>query len=64
MFNSIAPRLLAWGMTFSGLGIGLVVASFVGEDTPTLALAGLGMLGGGVTMLGARYFLGRRSSEQ
>ena len=64
MFNSVAPRLLSWGMTFSGLGVGLIVAAFVGEYTPTLALAGLGMLGGGAAMLAARYYFGRRSSEQ
>ena len=63
MMNSIAPRLLSWGMTFSGLGLGLVAAAFVGEDTPALALLGLGMLAGGATMLGARYLMGRNGSE-
>ena len=64
MLNSLAPRLLSWGMTFSGLGFGLIVAAFVGEDTPSLALLGLGSLGGGATMLAARYLLGRKNSEQ
>ena len=63
MFNSLAPRLLSWGMTFSGLGLGLIVASFVGENAPTLALAGLGALGGGVTMLATRYLLGRNGER-
>ena len=64
MLNSLAPRLLSWGMTFSGLGMGLIVASFVGENAPSLALLGLGSLGGGATMLTARYLLGRKNSEQ
>ena len=49
MLNSITPRLLSWGMTFSGLGLGLIVASFVGENTPPMALLGLGSLGGGAS---------------
>ncbi len=64
MLNSLTPRLLSWGMTFSGLGFGLIVAAFVGEDTPSLALLGLGSLGGGATMLAARFLIGRKSSEQ
>ena len=64
MMENLAPRLLSWGMTFSGLGIGLIVAAFVGEDTPSLALLGLGMLAGGIAMLATRFFLGRGSSEQ
>ena len=64
MMESLAPRLLSWGMTFSGIGIGLIVAAFVGEDTPSLALLGLGMLAGGIVMLATRFFLGRGSSEQ
>ena len=64
MLNSLAPRLLSWGMTFSGLGFGLIVAAFVGEDTPSLALLGLGSLGVGATMLAARFLIGRKSSEQ
>ena len=64
MMESLAPRLLSWGMTFSGIGIGLIVAAFVGEDTPSLALLGLGMLAGGIAMLATRFLLGRRSSEQ
>ena len=64
MLNSLAPRLLSWGMTFSGLGFGLIVAAFVGEDTPSLALLGLGSLGGGAAMLAARFLIGRKSSEQ
>ena len=62
--ENLAPRLLSWGMTFSGIGIGLIVAAFVGEDTPSLALLGLGMLAGGIAMLATRFLLGRRSSEQ
>ena len=64
MLNSLAPRLLSWGMTFSGLGFGLIVAAFVGEDTPSLALLGLGSLGGGATMLATRFLIGRKSSDQ
>ena len=64
MLNSLAPRLLSWGMTFSGLGMGLIVASFVGENTPPMALLGLGSLGGGAAMLAARFLIGRKSSEQ
>lgn len=64
MMNSLAPRLLSWGMTFSGLGIGLIVASFIGEDTPAMALLGLGMLGGGIAMLAARYLFGRSAGER
>ena len=62
--GNLAPRLLSWGMTFSGLGIGLIVAAFVGEDTPSLALLGLGMLAGGIAMLATRFLLGWGSSEQ
>ena len=64
MMNSLAPRLLSWGMTFSGIGIGLIVASFVGEDTPTLAFVGTGMVAGGIVMLATRYLFGRSAGGQ
>jgi peptidoglycan/LPS O-acetylase OafA/YrhL len=42
--DMLAPRLLAWGMTAAGLGLGLIAAAFVGEDTPVLAYWGVGLL--------------------
>ena len=60
MTDVLAPRLLAWGMTSSGLGLGLLVASFVGEDAPVLLLWGAVLLGVGVALSAAHYFLRKR----
>ncbi|MDE2859912.1 MAG: hypothetical protein OYI31_02350 [Chloroflexota bacterium] len=46
----LGPRLLAWGTTAAGLGIGLIVATFVGEYTPTLMLWGAVLLVAGAGM--------------
>jgi hypothetical protein len=54
----IAPRLLAWGMTSSGLGLGLIVAAFVGDNTPSMVLWGAVLLGIGAA-LGVSYYLVR-----
>mgnify|MGYP001592512833 CR=1 FL=1 len=64
MTSALAPRLLAWGMASAGLGIGLIVASFVGEDTPQLRLWGLVLSCVGAVLVAAYRFLGRRSSGQ
>ncbi len=53
----LGPRLLAWGMTAAGLGIGLIVAAFVGEYTPVLAVWGAILLIGGVTLAVASRYL-------
>ncbi len=60
----IAPRLLAWGMTSSGLGLGLIVAAFVGEDTPVMILWGAAMLGVGAAFIATYYLVRSRSSGQ
>ena len=64
MSGAIAPRLLGWGVMLAGLGIGLMVASFVGEDTPKLGLLGLALTGVGAVMGATYYFLGRRDSGE
>ena len=60
----IAPRLLAWGMTSAGLGLGLIVAAFVGEDTPVLMLWGAGLLGVGAAYTGMYYLVRSRHNGQ
>ena len=62
--SGIAPRLLAWGMTSAGLGLGLIVAAFVGENTPAMALWGTALLGVGAAFAAAYYLLRRRRSGQ
>ena len=53
-----APRLLAWGMTSAGLGLGLIVAAFVGENTPVMMLWGAALLGVGAVFT-TTYYLAR-----
>ena len=60
----IAPRLLAWGMTSSGLGLGLIVAAFVGEDTPVMILWGAALLGVGAAFTATYYLVRSRRSGQ
>ena len=60
MTDVLAPRLLAWGMTSSGLGLGLLVASFVGDGDPELRLWGVVVLGVGVALSATYYFLRKR----
>ena len=60
----IAPRLLAWGMTSSGLGLGLIVAAFVGEDTPVMVLWGAALLGVGAAFIATYYLVRSRRSGQ
>ena len=59
----LGPRLLAWGMTAAGLGIGLMVAAFVGEYTPTLLVWGGVMLFAGVGLATASRLLRSRQDE-
>ncbi|MBI4282329.1 MAG: hypothetical protein HY672_02425 [Chloroflexi bacterium] len=60
----IGPRLLAWGMTSAGLGLGLIVAAFVGKDTPAMALWGVALLGVGAVFAAAHYLLRSRHGGQ
>ncbi len=60
----IAPRLLAWGMTSAGLGLGLIVAAFVGEDTPVMVLWGTALLGVGAALSATSYLVRSRRSGQ
>ena len=53
----IAPRLLTWGMIFSGLGFGLIVAAFVGEDDATWKLWGAVLLGMGAIFIAVYYLV-------
>jgi hypothetical protein len=62
--GGIAPRLLAWGMTSAGLGVGLIVAAFVGENTPVMMLWGTALLGVGAAFGGTYYLLRSRRSGQ
>jgi ABC-type uncharacterized transport system permease subunit len=62
--GSIAPRLLAWGMTSAGLGLGLIVAAFIGENTPVMVLWGAVMLGIGASFTVAYYLVRSKHSEQ
>ncbi|MBF8267105.1 MAG: hypothetical protein HW388_613 [Dehalococcoidia bacterium] len=59
MYSALTPRLLGWGTMLAGLGMGLMVASFVGEDTPEMGMWGLALLGAGAS-LGATYYILRR----
>ena len=61
--DMLGPRLLAWGMTAAGLGIGLIVAAFVGEYTPVLAVWGAILLIGGATLAVASRCLGSGRHE-
>ena len=60
----IAPRLLAWAMTSFGLGLGLIVAAFVGEDTPVMVLWGAGLLGVGAAFTATYYMVRSKRSGQ
>ena len=60
----IAPRLLAWGMTSAGLGLGLIVAAFVGEYTPVMILWGAALLGVGAAFSATYYWVRSRHSGQ
>ena len=60
----LAPRLLAWGMASAGLGLGLIVAAFVGEDTPEMMLWGAGLLGVGAAFTTTYYLVRNRHSGQ
>ena len=62
--SAIAPRLLAWGMTAAGFGLGLIVAAFVGEDTPAMALWGAALLGVGAALSAVYYLLRSRRGGQ
>ena len=63
MFDGvIAPRLLTWGMIFSGLGFGLIVAAFVGEDDPAWMLWGAVLLGVGAIFIAMYYLVRNRHS--
>ena len=64
MSSALTPRLLGWGVMLAGLGIGLIVASFVGEDTPELGLWGLALSGVGAALGATYYFLRRRDSGE
>ena len=59
----LGPRLMAWGMTASGLGIGLIVAAFVGEDTPILAVWGAALSIAGLAMVVASRIVESRRNE-
>lgn len=63
MSSMLAPRLLSWGMTSAGLGLGLVVAAFVGEDTPMLALWGGLLVGAGTLLMASHYLIRRRNGH-
>ena len=60
----IEPHLLAWGMTSAGLGLGLIVAAFVGEDTPVMVLWGAALLGVGAVLSATYYLVRSRHSGQ
>lgn len=60
--SGIAPRLLGWGVTSAGLGVGLIVAAFVGENTPVMILWGAALLGVGAAFGGTYYLLRSRHS--
>tara|TARA_B100001013_G_scaffold122087_1_gene70843 strand:+ start:299 stop:496 length:198 start_codon:yes stop_codon:yes gene_type:complete len=63
MFDGvIAPRLLTWGMMFSGLGFGLIVAAFVGEDDAVWMLWGALLLGVGTIFIVMCYLIRNRRS--
>jgi hypothetical protein len=64
MSSALTPRMLGWGVMLAGLGIGLIVASFVGEDTPELGLWGLGISGVGAVLSATYYILRRRGSGE
>ena len=64
LLYQMEPRLLAWAMTCAGLGLGLIVASFVGKDTPVLLAWGTGLLTLGVVVGTTQRYLKRRSREQ
>ena len=61
--DMLGPRMLAWGMTAAGLGIGLMVAAFVGEDTPNLLVWGAALLAGGAVLAVASRFLRSKQDE-
>ena len=64
MSSIIAPRLLAWGMTSAGLGLGLIGAAFVGENTPVMVLWGAALLGVGAVLSATYYLVRSRHSGQ
>ena len=61
--DMLGPRMLAWGMTAAGLGIGLMVAAFVGEYTPNLLVWGTALLVGGAVLSVASRFLRSKQDE-
>ena len=61
--DMLGPRMLAWGMTAAGLGIGLMVAAFVGEYTPNLLVWGTALLVGGTVLAVASRFLRSKQDE-
>jgi ABC-type uncharacterized transport system permease subunit len=51
-------------MTSAGLGLGLIVAAFIGENTPVMVLWGAVMLGIGTSFTIAYYLVRSKHSEQ
>jgi hypothetical protein len=51
-------------MTSAGLGVGLIVAAFVGENTPVMILWGAALLSVGAAFGATYYVLRSRRSGQ
>jgi hypothetical protein len=62
--DSISQRLLALGMTSLGLGLGLIVTAFVGENTPVMGLWGSIIFGIGASFTASYYLTRSRHSDQ
>ena len=60
----LEPRLLAWAMASAGLGLGLIVAAFVGEYTPEMILWGAALVSVGAALSATYYWVRSRHSGQ
>jgi hypothetical protein len=62
--NIMKARLISWSVISTGLGIGLLVTSFIGENDPKFTQWGIGMISIGIVILLGIKFLSRGKYEK
>ena len=46
----LQDKFLSWSITLSSFGIGLILASFIGENSSKMTYSGLGLLSFGILL--------------